>query len=315
MTKHVRRPKKRSADVHAGRGDVAVLDHQRRSSVRMALDVRPVRRGAERECVPGDKSGPRHRSKSPDHTSRHEGGAGAGRRAVKVKPHGHTSVMASRREVPDSLDFFPTPPWATRALCELVLGLFADFDFGETCWEPAAGAGHMAEVLRDYFEKVHASDVFDYRPDYAQGAFVADRLGLVDDLARCPFKPDWIITNPPFNLAEAFLLRALGEATLGVALLVRMSWLETIERYQQIFRDTQPAKVAVFVERVPMVKGRWDPQASTATSYVWIVWEKNHKGPTQMIWIPPGQRERLTRPDDVKRFATVADPGMIPEGQ
>ena len=27
-----------------------------------------------------------------------------------------TAVMARRAEAPDSLDFFPTPPWATRAL-------------------------------------------------------------------------------------------------------------------------------------------------------------------------------------------------------
>ena len=29
-----------------------------------------------------------------------------------------SAVMAQRKEPPDSLDFFPTPPWATRALCE-----------------------------------------------------------------------------------------------------------------------------------------------------------------------------------------------------
>jgi len=26
---------------------------------------------------------------------------------------GHTAVMAQRRKPPDSLDYFPTPPWAT----------------------------------------------------------------------------------------------------------------------------------------------------------------------------------------------------------
>ncbi len=29
-------------------------------------------------------------------------------------PAGHTAVMAQRREAPDSLDLFATPPWATR---------------------------------------------------------------------------------------------------------------------------------------------------------------------------------------------------------
>lgn len=32
-----------------------------------------------------------------------------------------TAVMARRVEPADSLDFFPTPPWATRAFCEHVM--------------------------------------------------------------------------------------------------------------------------------------------------------------------------------------------------
>jgi hypothetical protein len=31
-----------------------------------------------------------------------------------------------------------------------------------SAWEPAAGEGHMAEVLMEYFQQVRASDVFDY---------------------------------------------------------------------------------------------------------------------------------------------------------
>ena len=31
------------------------------------------------------------------------------------------AVMNQRREARDSLDDFPTPPWATRALCEHVI--------------------------------------------------------------------------------------------------------------------------------------------------------------------------------------------------
>ena len=39
-----------------------------------------------------------------------------------MKPTEHRAVMASRREPPDSLDFFPTPPWATRALLDAAFG-------------------------------------------------------------------------------------------------------------------------------------------------------------------------------------------------
>jgi hypothetical protein len=96
-------------------------------------------------------------------------------------PRGSCAVMARRAEPPDSLDWFPTPPWATRALLERVLferlegddwpmvvrrpwlGRWSDDDGWPglpvklSVLEPAAGEGHMAEVLREYFDRVHAT--------------------------------------------------------------------------------------------------------------------------------------------------------------
>jgi hypothetical protein len=211
---------------------------------------------------------------------------------------GGTAVMAWRREPVDSLDFFPTPPWATRALCEHVLGLTGDeADRKLTAWEPAAGEGHMAEVLREYFGSVQTSDVHDYGKGYQVGSFV----GAGPDVAR--HIVDWIITNPPFNLALDFALRGLELSLGGVALLTRTAWLEGGDRFTRLFSLRPPATVALFSERVPMVKGHWDPRASSATSYAWIVWEHGHRGDTRLTWIPPGQRKALTRPDDVARFA------------
>ena len=64
-------------------------------------------------------------------------------------------------------------------------------------------------------------------------------------------------------------------------MLVRAQWVEGVERYEKLFRDQPPAVYAPFVERVPMVKGRWDPDASTATSYAWFVWRQSHDQPTR----------------------------------
>ena len=223
----------------------------------------------------------------------------------KPVPKSSRAVMASRREPPNSLDFFPTPPWATRALCQHVLAR-QPLDV-LTCWEPAAGRGHMSEVLREYFKTVHGSDVFDYRCNDDVGSFIGSGL----DVASCPFRPDFIITNPPFNEAEAFVQRALGEAAIGVAMLVRTAWLESRGRYESLFAVTPPAEVALFVERVPMVKGRWDPEASTATSYAWVIWwTPKRAGTTRLTWIPPGCRDDLTRANDRRRFA----PETLPSG-
>jgi hypothetical protein len=74
----------------------------------------------------------------------------------EIAVEGARAIMASRQE-PDGLDFFPTPPWATRSLMERVLPHLGAVPCG-TIWEPAAGEGHMSGVLAEY-GGVYASDI------------------------------------------------------------------------------------------------------------------------------------------------------------
>ena len=208
-----------------------------------------------------------------------------------------TAVMARRVEPGDSLDDFPTPPWATRALLEFVVGDPVALSF-QTCLEPACGRGHMARTLQEYFRHVYASDIH----SYGFGS-------LRDFLSTDDFLPanwdgdtppiDWIITNPPFRLAEQFVHKAVTIAKKGVAFFERLVFAESISRYESIFRDNPPNVVAVFSERVPVVKGRLDRKAASATCYAWFVWSsfakasedrklglKIHAYP-EFLWIPP----------------------------
>jgi hypothetical protein len=109
------------------------------------------------------------------------------------------------------------------------------------------------------------------------------------------FQPHWIITNPPFNLAEQFARKAVGLALDGVALLVRTNFLESQARYA-LFQQHRPARISQFVERVAMVKGRLDRKASTATSYCWVIWQGMAER-TEFMWIPPC-RALLDRDED-----------------
>lgn len=193
------------------------------------------------------------------------------------------AVMAQRAEPHDSLDFFPTPPWATRALCEHVI------DFHDRIiWEPACGDGAMARPLREY-ATVIASDIHDYGYGFQRDFLFPQRPEPV-----C----DWVITNPPFRLAEQFVSRGLQIAAVGVAVLVRSVFIESAGRYENLFSRTPPHVMAQFVERVPMVKGRLDKAASTATSYCWLAWLKDplHRD-TLLKWIPPC-RAKLEREGD-----------------
>lgn len=200
------------------------------------------------------------------------------------------AVMAQRAEPHDSLDYFPTPPWATRALCEF---LRQGNDLAvQRAWEPACGGGHMVRPLSEYFEMVYGSDVHIY------GA------GAQRDFLFPGDEPefDWIITNPPFRLAAQFAETMIERARVGCAILVRTAFLEGIERYRSLFSRLKPSAILQFTERVPMHKGRLEQTGSTATSYCWIVWSCRPHKPCAatmpiLVWIPPCRR-KLERPAD-----------------
>ena len=195
------------------------------------------------------------------------------------------AVMAQRVEPASSLDDFPTPPWATRALVEYVLGKPALASM--SCLEPACGRGHMAVTLAECFGSVTSSDVFDYG------------FGEVADFLTTEYEDDsfdWAITNPPYILAEAFIQRALKIARRGVAMLTRTVFIESAGRYERLFKSNPPTVLAQFAERVTMLKGRFDRKKSTATAYAWIVWQRGRPGP-RLAWIPPC-RKLLERDGD-----------------
>lgn len=191
------------------------------------------------------------------------------------------AVMAQRHEPKDSPDDFPTPPWATRALMQYVL---RDSDLsGLTCLEPACGRGYMSRPLLEKFRCVESSDLIDYG------------FGEVRNFLTYPYlagSHDWVITNPPFKLAQEFIERAMSVANDGVAILARTVFLESVGRYDALFRRNPPTYFAQFTERVPMVKGRVDRKASTATGYAWFVWKKDQtKTGSELVWIPPCRRQ------------------------
>jgi hypothetical protein len=193
------------------------------------------------------------------------------------------AVMAQRFEPLDSLENFPTPPWATRALCEhLTRG---GHDLGRmSVWEPACGQGYMARPLAEYFGRVSASDIHPYGFGEVRDFLTGDLGFDVSEGQRV----DAIITNPPFRLAVRFAFLALQQAKLLVALLVRNGFLESKDRYNRLFKLHPPNLVLQFAERVPMVKGRCDPNASTATSYAWVVWSPyTAVEVTKLEWIAP----------------------------
>lgn len=222
-------------------------------------------------------------------------------------PRNRLAVMAHRQPTAeDDPDFFPTPPWGGRAGGELIRRL--DPTAGLVVWECACGAGHMAHGLRDYFPVVRMSDAYGY-----DGNVLHDFLGG----GPTPFTADWIVTNPPFAHLEAFVRIAWAQARRGVALLMRAGALESIGRYSLLYRDCPLTVFAPFSERLPMHRGRWEPEGSSAAFYAWFLFLKPVLRPARFmariggelypatVPIPPGTEARLTRPGDAAAFGVV----------
>lgn len=197
-------------------------------------------------------------------------------------------VFANRHDrSKDCLDFYPTPPWAVRGLMKYILN---DIDCGiMSVLEPACGNGAMAETLREYFGQVAAFDIV----DRGYGS-------IADFMQECNEEYDWIITNPPFNLAEKFIEKSMSRARFGAAFFVRTSFLESVGRFDRLFKDNPPDIIAQFSERVSLHKGELSDLGGSAVSYCWMVWNAKKMESTS-TWIPPCRKE-LEHESDYSRF-------------
>ncbi len=197
------------------------------------------------------------------------------------------AVMAQRNPLLSKIDDFPTPPWATRALIEQVLKKAVGLtDLHQmSVWEPACNRGYMAKPMSEYFKTVYATDVVNYGWSGQQQEW--DYISTMMPNCIGTNDVDMVITNPPFSKAEKFIKRSMFvPGTRVVAMLCRTGILESNRRYKKIFSIHPPSYVAQFVERVPMLQGKVDPKASTATAYCWLVWVVGVKD-TRLSWIPP----------------------------
>jgi len=186
----------------------------------------------------------------------------------------------------DGPDDFPTPKWATRAFMAHCM----PDDLSElTVWEPAANRGYMSSTLAEFCGNVIASDLH----DYGVGFPVIDFLDGPTPM-EYGAEVSAIITNPPFNKAVEFFNRWKSlESVDCLAMLLRLSWMEGVNRYNGVFNGHAPAYICPYAERVPIVKERVDQKAVTQMPYAWFVWDrdKDKYQRTRVKWIPPCRKD------------------------
>ncbi len=192
-------------------------------------------------------------------------------------PNSYPQPTTKRRVDSGGPDFYPTPAWATQALMD-------HESFEGVVWEPACGDGAMAEVLTNSGLQVFASDL--YVRGYGKHS--------TDFLTYDQVFPN-IITNPPYNLAEKFVLCALEKSEKKVALLLRLAFLESAGRQRNIFQKFPPSRVWVFSERVTFYPKGEERESGGTTAYAWFVWDHSYAGPTELKWISLGRKPNSRR--------------------
>jgi hypothetical protein len=177
---------------------------------------------------------------------------------MRREENGMDKVMASRIVGGNSKykrvasDFYPTPAEATHALLN-----FLKLPAGATIWEPACGENHMVDVMRAQGYEVIGTDI----------------MTGTDFLTAETVDCDWIITNPPFSLADRFIERCI-ESKKPFALLLKSQYWHAKKRLE-LFRSFPPAFILPLTWR-PDFTFKQRGKGSPLMDVMWVVWGGCH---------------------------------------
>ena len=155
-------------------------------------------------------------------------------------------------------DHYDTPTYTTRSLLKV-------HDIKYPVLEPCAGNNAIVDMLNG--GEVVTNDInklcrVDYQFDYLEN----------DSLKDIGFKT--VITNPPFNIAQGIIKRALEDVIDGgdVIMLLRLNFLGAQKR--QPFWKTAPLKhVYVLSKRPAFINGKTD-----SIEYAWFIFKRGYTG-------------------------------------
>lgn len=168
-------------------------------------------------------------------------------------------------------DLYPTPPEATVALLD-----FVRLPKSTTIWEPAAGEGDMLEAIR----------ACGYGSSF--GTDISEGFDFLspDIFKRLLAGFDWIITNPPFSLAEDFIRRA-AKTEKPFAMLLKSQYWHASKR-MELFEEIPPSYILPLTWRPDFFfkeRGSGD-SGSPLMDVMWCVWLTPWMRNTQTIYRP-----------------------------
>jgi len=154
-------------------------------------------------------------------------------------------------------DFYQTPAWMTRALMKRA--------WVHDVLEPCSGDNAIRDVLWDDRKVDVISNVLDpSRPAELHLDATTEAAWEEFDIDR----PRWVVTNPPFNLADQIVPLAVKYVP-SVAMLLRLSWLEPTKAREGFLKAYPPNRLIV----MPRHDFRGTGQTDSVTS-AWFIWER-----------------------------------------
>jgi hypothetical protein len=140
--------------------------------------------------------------------------------------------------------------------------------------DPCCGGGNIVRTLRAGGYHATGTDVVKRVGDDAEWF-----TGVVDYL-DCRCYPSNIVMNPPFfraKGAEAFIRKALSEASGKVAAFVDIRFIAGDGRATGLFADHPPHRIWVITPRVSCPPGKYLEAGGKAgngsSDWVWMVWD------------------------------------------
>lgn len=164
-----------------------------------------------------------------------------------------------RKSARRALDFYPTiVPWALGELYKRVAIV------GDVA-EPCVGNG---DLIRndDRSRVIWTNDV-----DPAREATYHLDAAAPESWRTFP-AVDWHVSNPPFNRALRILSLALPHARVGVAFLLRLTFLEPTKLDGRgDWLEAHPLSRLIVLPRIPFKGGR----ATDSVTCAWMIWQRD----------------------------------------
>lgn len=174
------------------------------------------------------------------------------------------------RKKNDWIDFYQTPTWCIEKLLEKE-------KFSKKIWEPCSWSWAISKVLEKNWYDVLSTEL--RTDENVYWLWGKNFLEIENKLDMD------IVTNPPYFIAQKFIEHSLDIWWNKVAMLLKLSFLESTWRYD-FFKNTPLKKVYVFCKRVNMYpEWQQQPKNSWTIAYAWYIWEKWYEWEPMIDWI------------------------------